>query len=239
VTKTSVTVNRTAINTGKELEESIYDLIHDGFDTFRGQSSSKWQLKPSLLRLLEDTSFVKSCPIRSKEEQMLKRFQACAHLYIAKIPDYSDDLEWFAIMQHHGAPTRLLDVTVSPYIALFFAYEQGYESSSLYAFKTSTMKEAIKQEILSTNAGPSIYYYYKPKILNERMLAQQGLFLVSNVIDEPFEKTLHPESYHVLEIAKDLRLPGIRQLNRMNITSTSLFPGLDGFCRSIKFEVMK
>ena len=33
-------------------------------------------------------------------------------------------LEWLALMQHYGTPTRLLDFTRSPYVACYFALEE-------------------------------------------------------------------------------------------------------------------
>jgi FRG domain len=39
-------------------------------------------------------------------------------------PDYKDDIAWMALMQHYGAPTRLLDWTFSPCVAAFFALDQ-------------------------------------------------------------------------------------------------------------------
>src|SRR5438874_8248315 len=38
-------------------------------------------------------------------------------------PSREQDLDWLALMQHYGAPTRLLDFTYSPFVAAFFGLE--------------------------------------------------------------------------------------------------------------------
>ena len=44
-----------------------------------------------------------------------------------------DDFEWMALMQHHGAPTRLIDFTWSPYVAAFFALERTLADGVVWA----------------------------------------------------------------------------------------------------------
>jgi hypothetical protein len=51
------------------------------------------------------------------QDEMLRDFQRrCGHL-VPNAPAPDDRLEWLAVMQHHGAPTQLLDWTYSPYVA--------------------------------------------------------------------------------------------------------------------------
>ena len=95
----------------------------DDFDAhwlFRGQGNAEWDLKSSLERA---TLTYQS---RSAAEYtLLHEFKRRAHNYLAQqqLPSENETAEWLALMQHFGAPTRLLDVTRSPFVATYFAVE--------------------------------------------------------------------------------------------------------------------
>jgi len=86
-----------------------------------------------------------------------------------------------------------------------------------------------------------------PHHVNERMAAQQGLLLCSPQNYPPFDialltmifrdKKLDNPPVRKLIVRPQDRLPFLRELKRMNITAASLFPGLEGFARSLAAEL--
>jgi FRG domain len=86
---------------------------------FRGMPSD-FDLQTSLERVLVDAGI----PLNEApeiERKLLKEFKRRAHSYVDSLPADGDVLGWLALMQHYGAPTRLLDWTYSFFVAAFFA----------------------------------------------------------------------------------------------------------------------
>ncbi|MBP0615793.1 FRG domain-containing protein [Jiella mangrovi] len=77
---------------------------------FRGVGQADFDLIPSLKRL--------GGSYWDLERHVLRNFRKYAHR--STVP-HDDDWNWLALGQHHGLPTRLLDWTYSPYVALHFA----------------------------------------------------------------------------------------------------------------------
>lgn len=86
---------------------------------FRGHAGAAWPLTSALER-------ADSVDPAADEWRMIDHFRRRASLYLPPQLHLGDDdlFGWMALMQHYGAPTRLLDVTLSPYVAAFFALEE-------------------------------------------------------------------------------------------------------------------
>lgn len=101
---------------------------------YRGHANVDWTLETLYHRKQRVLN-----PMR--EFEMLRSFISQAGVYQADLPEPHDYVSWLALMQHHGTGTRLLDVSRSKYIALWFAVmsmvEHGCETDgAVWVFKT-------------------------------------------------------------------------------------------------------
>lgn len=226
---------------------------------FRGEVSTQWPLMTSLARRLQNY-----CPDRSlwplRESRALRVFRRKAHNYLPDHEALRDDLRCLALMQHHGAPTRLLDFTKSPYVAAFFALDDAVGDAAVYALNTPLLWSAPPQfdaTLTRDHIDPRIAGHYEkyflsndypvvwfgePSEMDRRLVAQSGLFVMPGQLDQPLEKLL--ESYAAREqllikyvLPLELRAEAMDALYRMNVTSATLFPDLEGLARASAYEL--
>ncbi len=225
---------------------------------FRGQADSGWSLETHFERALKEAG-VNLSKAGKLEKGMIRRFQRESHQYLPHIPDSGNIPEWLALMQHHGAPTRLQDWTHSAFVALFFASidlkptgtaaiyslkwdwidkQVSAKAKALYNADRNLSKKGMFTKFCGSTRGIAKLNSFR---LTVRQSNQQGTFLIPTNLRKSFEDNLiislsaKPASYlSKLEISWSLRKTIIQELYRRNITAGSLFPGLDGYARSFR-----
>lgn len=223
---------------------------------FRGQSNSQWDLSTSLERALAASpeGLIHALDL---ERGLVRRFQREANHYLSHLPDDGNIPEWLAIMQHYGAPTRLLDWTHSFDVALFFAViDQRSPPASVWAINwkwidaqlPADVKAIYKEDrncsLRKSFAGLSAAGTGVAKLnsyrISQRQAVQQATFLVPLDVTKPFEANLHASlkghgRKHMkrLDLPLSLRAEIVMSQYRGNIHHSSLFPGIDGFARSL------
>jgi hypothetical protein len=230
---------------------------------FRGQQDARWPLNSSLSRYLQDFKVHPDAWVE-QEERIVRIFRRKAHLFLEHVPDDGDAFQWLALMQHHGAPTRLVDFTWSPYVAAFFALERATVDAAVWALdppelkrpglKLPGRKETIDPRELNLREPGNYEAYYlkneipfvrtgEPYVMNKRLIAQSGTFVVPGLLQMPIEKILSAYPRAEKTITKfvlrteRLRDEAMEALYNMNLTPATLFPDLDGLARSMAYEL--
>jgi hypothetical protein len=158
---------------------------------FRGQADSSWSLKSSLQRAVERLGS-DLATIYQLEQDALSRFidDSTVHLRPFEIMQGDDPVNWWMLMQHYGAPTRLLDWTASIYVAAYFACaaepkKDGaiwlVHSHSLLGFSDTFARDMNRTAPWTFAATPpDAIHVLQRKRKFERVRIQQGLFTITD-----------------------------------------------------------
>lgn len=111
---------------------------------FRGQANFDWGLGTSLERAFAAANVVDPSHRAHVENSSIGFFKDRSRLHLPVTPDENDLLGWLALMQHYGAPTRLQDWTLSPFVAAYFAYrEDEGTDAALWAVESYYCRRAV------------------------------------------------------------------------------------------------
>lgn len=205
---------------------------------FRGHASENWKLESTLKRKVNDSG------VEGLETKTLERFKKHCLGRRGHNPPKLSESEWWALGQHFGLDTPLLDWSDSPYVAAFFAFDsENTETDNVVVwllYKDVNLNEGVK------NLKSEHHIEFLTPYLDEnaRLINQRGLFVRT------------PNMECVTEWAKSLKENGtcnlariliprsekdfaLDSLDKMNINAFTLFPDLSGSAKYANYTVSR
>lgn len=195
---------------------------------FRGESTTTFDLLPSVgrnnrKRKPTDADPDRRTPYRAVDERaVFDMFVQQARAYVTT--NYSP-LEWLAVAQHFGVPTRLLDWSDSLLAAAWFASRidepvngdgRIWVVRDVPAVDTAGIADPFKIKM------PRVY---RPPHLSPRLGAQGSVLMICPKPTEP--PILDGEVYEIV-IAKNAKGELLKRLNACGVNRRTLFPDLQG-----------
>ena len=224
----------------------------------RGQSDSEWRLATTL----ERSGWAKEAV--SDYYRLIRRSQPQIESLSGNVWDPIDLLEveerirangigigpdlpayeYMVYLRHHGFPSPLLDWSISPYVALQFAFMD--QSNAPFVSVYSLMEYSTGTK-MSDSSKPRIEQFGPYVRAHRRHAIQQSVYTICTAGHGVEQKFAEHDSIHdgsdqdlvkKINIRSDLRIEFMTRMDRFNLNPFGLYGSEDGLVRSIAFREM-
>jgi len=221
---------------------------------FRGHSDSNFSLIPKIARkILEKTV------VSVNEETLGKREKILNTSLSVRLPAYGYDFThlnekqalWnkYIIAQHYGTPTRLLDFTRNPLVALFFCVEDELKCTE---GEVIAVKYSDCEPLNNANTIEKVYtyppdniehsFFLRPPQIDQRIQYQQSVFCCLSDPRTPLDQESEPFGvkdktglFHRCLIKNKDKIK--EELNLIGINHAILFPDLYGYSEFVSWKI--
>ncbi len=227
---------------------AVFNSLLRAGDTFwfRGHADYTWSLTPSALRYSDEAQ-------RNEALGLVTEFKRLGDIKLGKAPDPEDELKWLQLAQHYGLPTRLLDWTQNPAIALYFACLDPEAEGLVFILNPVDLNRAADPKrprvFDSLLDRDKLAPYFRlsgkrnprgrrtiainPTWNSERIMLQQGTFTLHGAREFALTRE-QAESLAYLPIPGTVKNTLRSELERISVDEMSIFPELEHLCRQLK-----
>lgn len=246
---------------------AVINSIERTGSLYRGQCDISFKLTPSIFRNLESDIVknkkqimdgLKNGDVSDEEHEILlstltprmkEQLKTCEisaiRIFMAECAPYLNQpiesyLEVLALAQHHGLPTRLLDWSLSPLIALYFSVETNSANDAVvYILKNSQWIDETEfkkhstlgiEDYLDKIDNEMINNIFMPKHITPRIKSQQGVFSIHSLSAPEFQ----PSDIEKITIDGNYRKEIKNELRQLGIGERTIYPDLYGLCKELK-----
>ena len=209
---------------------------------FRGVADKDHELVASIGRSTEAGTHG---DISTLERALMEEFKRLSVPELTSLP--TSEFEWLFLAQHYGIPTRLLDWSSNPLVALFFAVERKddvdgavymvrravSDQYELFDYQTADYTIEKKKEpssLFAIQPDQGTVIFLRPKYTDRRYQNQKSIFSCPK---DPF-RTLEIDGLKKMAFSGHLK-PELRsRLRAMGISTSFIYPGLGGIASEVK-----
>jgi len=152
-------------------------------------------------------------------------------------PEFQDIYSYMVYLRHYGFPSPMIDWTISPYVAAYFAFRHALrdvKNVSIYVYLKSTSEFGLKS---GGSDEPCIHQLGPYVRTDRRHFLQQSRYTICVIYDGGWRYTPHEKAFSRCTPDQDVlwkfnipyseRLKVLRLLDGYNINALSLFGSED------------